>query len=63
MRRNGSRHFEPRATPQMGRRCGFQDKSFTVIRTNMTKRLGATVQRIDQALKENRALPIDQQGR
>ena len=39
------------------------DGSFTVIRTTMTKRLGATVQRIGQALKENRALPIDQQGR
>ena len=39
------------------------DGRFTVIRTTMTKRLGATVQRIGQALKENRALPIDQQGR
>ena len=39
------------------------DESFTVIRTSMTKRLGATVQRVGQALKENRALPIVQQGR
>ena len=39
------------------------DGRITVIRKTMTKRLGATVQRIGQALKENRALPIDQQGR
>lgn len=39
------------------------DGCFTVIRTSMTKRLGATVQRIGQALKKNRALPIVQQGR
>ena len=26
MRWNGSRHFELRATPQMGRSCGFQVK-------------------------------------
>ena len=28
MRWNGSRHFELRATPQMGRRCGFQGNEF-----------------------------------
>ena len=39
------------------------DDRFTVIRTSITKRLGATVQRIGQALKKNRALPIVQQGR
>ena len=26
MRRNGTRHFKLRATPQMGRSCVFQDK-------------------------------------
>ena len=29
MRWNGSRHFELRATPQMGCRCGFQVQSFS----------------------------------
>jgi len=38
------------------------DGSFTVIRTTMAKRLGATVQRIGQALKANRSLPIVEQG-
>ena len=39
------------------------DGRFTVIRTSMAKRRGATVPRIGQALQENRALPIVQQGR
>ena len=39
------------------------DGSFTVIRTTMAKRLGATVQRIGQALKANRALPLVEQGK
>ena len=39
------------------------DGRFTVIRTTMTKRLGATVQRIGQTLTANRALPIVEQGR
>ena len=32
MRWNGSRHFEPRATPQMGRSCVFQVKPSSVSR-------------------------------
>jgi len=32
MRRNGSRHFELRATPQMGPRCGFQDQNRVLSR-------------------------------
>ena len=32
MRRNGSRHFELRATLQMGRRCGFQDAGIRAAR-------------------------------
>jgi len=39
------------------------DGRFTVIRTTMAKRLGATVQRIGQALKDHRSLSIVDQGR
>ncbi len=39
------------------------DGGFTVIRTTMPKRLGATIQRIGQALKANRSLPIVEQGK
>ena len=39
------------------------DGGFTVIRKTMSKRLGATVKRIGQTLKERRAEPIAQQGK
>ena len=39
------------------------DGSFTVVRTTMVKRLGASVQRIGQGLMQNRMLPIADQGR
>jgi len=38
------------------------DGGFTVIRSTMSKRLGATVQRIGHALKAKRSLPIAEQG-
>lgn len=40
-----------------------KDGGFTVIRTTISKRLGATVQRIGKTLKENRAEPIAEQGK
>lgn len=39
------------------------DGGFTVIRSTMVKRLGATVQRIGQSLKQRRALPLAEQGK
>lgn len=39
------------------------DGSFTVIRSTMARRLGATVQRIGQALMQHRSLPLAEQGR
>lgn len=46
-------------------RCATRrsDGGFTVIRNTITKRLGATVQRVGQQLKINRMLPIAEQGR
>jgi group II intron reverse transcriptase/maturase len=46
-------------------RCAkrLKDGCFTVIRTTMAKRLGATVQRIGKALMEHRAKPIAEQGK
>lgn len=46
-------------------RCGKRrsDGGFTVVRTSMAKRLGATVQRIGQKLKEIRIKPLLEQGK
>jgi group II intron reverse transcriptase/maturase len=67
----GNRHERGDGKPETFNFLGFThrcakrraDGRFTVIRTTMTKRLGATVQRIGQALTANRALPIVEQGR
>jgi len=46
-------------------RCAERRKDgyFTVIRTTMAKRLGATVKRIGKTLMKNRAQPITEQGK
>ena len=46
-------------------RCAkrLKDGGFTVIRSTIAKRLGATVKRIGQTLMQNRATPIAEQGK
>ena len=46
-------------------RCGTRrsDGGFIVLRQSMSKRMGATLQRIGQHLLDNRSLPVNEQGR